>query len=137
MYVRHKIEIALCKPGATTAGHDRTRAHEGRHAGLAIATVDTALWISRPRVALLVTAARCGPSLSESPHTIRATVIHGLLLSDTICVHRKLRQAGVEATLQVFEGQSHAQYYRDVGAPETKEAFDEIARFFDQHIGTK
>jgi len=25
----------------------------------------------------------------------------------------------------------HAQYYRDVGAPETKEAFTEIARFFD------
>jgi len=44
-------------------------------------------------------------------------------------------RAGVEALLQVFEGQSHAQYYRDVGAPETKEAFTEIARFFDRHLG--
>ena len=33
-----------------------------------------------------------------------------LLLSSTVRVHRKLRQAGVEAILQVFEGQSHAQF---------------------------
>jgi acetyl esterase/lipase len=50
-------------------------------------------------------------------------------------VHRKLRQAGVDSVLQVFEGQSHAQYYRDVSAPETREAFEEIARFFDKHLG--
>ena len=35
--------------------------------------------------------------------------------------HRKLRQAGVEASLQVYEGQSHAHYHRDVSAPESKE----------------
>jgi hypothetical protein len=28
-----------------------------------------------------------------------------------------------------------AQYYRDVTAPETKEAFAEIAQFFDRHLG--
>jgi acetyl esterase/lipase len=49
-------------------------------------------------------------------------------------VHRKLRQAGVEAVLQVYEGQSHAHYYRDVSAPETREAFTEIAQFFDKHL---
>ena len=49
-------------------------------------------------------------------------------------VHRKLRQAGVEAVLQVYEGQSHAHYYRDVSAPETREAFGEIAQFFDRHL---
>jgi epsilon-lactone hydrolase len=48
---------------------------------------------------------------------------------------RALRQAGVEAVLQVFEGQAHAQYYRDISAPETKEAFEEIAQFFDKHLG--
>ena len=48
-------------------------------------------------------------------------------------VHRKLRQAGVEATLQVFEGMSHAQYLFNADAPETKEAFTEIAAFFDRH----
>ena len=70
------------------------------------------------------------------PPAILTTGTRDLLLSNTVRVHRKLRQAGVEATLQVFEGQSHAQYYRDVTAPETKEAFEEIARFFDKHLGT-
>jgi hypothetical protein len=37
--------------------------------------------------------------------------------------------------LQVFEGQSHAQYYRDDTSPEAKEAFEEIAGFFDKHLG--
>jgi epsilon-lactone hydrolase len=67
--------------------------------------------------------------------TILTSGTRDLLLSSTVRVHRKLRQAGVEAVLQVFEGQSHAQYYRDVSAPETKEAFDEIALFFDKHLG--
>ena len=60
------------------------------------------------------------------PPTILTSGTRDLLLSNTVRVHRKLRQAGVEAVLQVFEGQSHAQYYRDVNAPETKEAFEEI-----------
>jgi acetyl esterase/lipase len=71
------------------------------------------------------------------PPAILTTGTRDLLLSNTVRVHRNLRQAGVESTLQVFEGQSHAQYYRDVSAPETKEAFDEIARFFDKHLGSK
>lgn len=69
------------------------------------------------------------------PPAILTTGTRDLLLSSTVRVHRKLRQSGVEAVLQVYEGQSHAHYYRDVTAPETKEAFDEIARFFDTHLG--
>jgi epsilon-lactone hydrolase len=69
------------------------------------------------------------------PPAILTTGTRDLLLSNTVRVHRKLREAGVEAALQVFEGQSHAQFYRDVTAPETKEAFEEIARFFDKHLG--
>jgi epsilon-lactone hydrolase len=41
----------------------------------------------------------------------------------------------VEAVLQVFEGESHAQYYRDINAPETKEYNMEVAGFFDRHMG--
>ncbi|MBV8030235.1 MAG: alpha/beta hydrolase [Betaproteobacteria bacterium] len=73
--------------------------------------------------------------LSGFPPAILTTGTRDLLLSNTVRVHRKLRQAGVEATLQVFEGQSHAQYYRDPNAPESREAFEEIARFFDKHLG--
>jgi monoterpene epsilon-lactone hydrolase len=69
------------------------------------------------------------------PPTILTSGTRDLLLSNTVRVHRKLRQAGVDAMLQVFEGQSHAHYYRDDTAPETKEAFEEIAGFFDKHLG--
>jgi acetyl esterase/lipase len=69
------------------------------------------------------------------PPAILTTGTRDLLLSNTVRVHRKLRQAGVEASLQVYEGQSHAQYSRDVDAPETKEAFEEIAHFLDKHLG--
>ncbi|MEO8053124.1 MAG: alpha/beta hydrolase fold domain-containing protein, partial [Acidobacteriota bacterium] len=68
------------------------------------------------------------------PPAILTTGTRDLLLSNTVRVHRKLRQAGVEAVLQVYEGQSHGQYSRDVTAPETREAFGEIARFFDKHL---
>ena len=71
------------------------------------------------------------------PPTILTTGTRDLLLSNTVRVHRKLRQAGVEAELHVFEGQSHAQYMRDANAPETKEAFEEIAQFFDKHLGRR
>ena len=69
------------------------------------------------------------------PPAILTTGTRDLLLSNTVRVHRKLRQAGVVAELQVFEGQSHAHYMRDANAPETREAFEEIARFFDTHLG--
>lgn len=68
------------------------------------------------------------------PPTLLTTGTRDLLLSNTVRVHRKLRQAGVVADLHVYEGQSHAHYMRDVNAPETQEAFEEIAKFFDKHL---
>ena len=68
------------------------------------------------------------------PPTILTTGTRDLLLSNTVRVHRKLRNAGVPSSLQVFEGQSHAQYYRDINAPETKEAFSEIGLFFNHYL---
>ncbi len=69
------------------------------------------------------------------PPAILTTGTRDLLLSNTVRVHRKLREAGVEAQLEVYEGQSHAQYQFDDRVPETKVAFDEIAGFFGQHLG--
>jgi epsilon-lactone hydrolase len=69
------------------------------------------------------------------PPAILTTGTRDLLLSNTVRVHRKLREAGVDAQLEVFEGQSHAQYQPDDRAPETKEAFGEITAFFDKHLG--
>ena len=69
------------------------------------------------------------------PPAILTSGTRDLFLSNTVRTHRKLRQAGVEATLQVFEGMSHAQYALDPYSPESREAFTEIARFFDAHLG--
>jgi monoterpene epsilon-lactone hydrolase len=69
------------------------------------------------------------------PPSILSTGTRDLLLSNTVRVHRKLRQAGIEAQLEVYEGESHAQYEANDRAPETKEAFGEITAFFDKHLG--
>jgi monoterpene epsilon-lactone hydrolase len=69
------------------------------------------------------------------PPAILTTGTRDLLLSNTVRVHRKLREAGIETQLEVFEGQSHAQYQFDDRVPETNEAFGEITAFFDNHLG--
>ena len=69
------------------------------------------------------------------PPAILTTGTRDLLLSNTVRVHRKLRESGVEAQLEVFEGQSHAQYQFDDQVPESREAFREITEFFDRHLG--
>ncbi len=68
------------------------------------------------------------------PPTILTSGTRDLFLSNTVRVHRKLRRAGVVADLNVYEGMSHAQYQIDPKIPETKEAFTDIARFFDTHL---
>jgi epsilon-lactone hydrolase len=68
------------------------------------------------------------------PPTILTTGTRDLFLSNTVRTHRKLRRAGVIADLNVYEGQSHAQYQVNVNAPETKEAFTDIAKFFDKYL---
>jgi monoterpene epsilon-lactone hydrolase len=72
--------------------------------------------------------------LSGFPPTILTSGTRDLFLSNTVRVHRKLRQAGVVSDLHVFEGQSHAQYAGDPYAPETKEHFGELAAFFDKYL---
>ena len=69
------------------------------------------------------------------PPTILTTGTRDLLLSNTVRSHRALRAAGVEAQLEVYEGQSHAQYLFDDRLPETAVAFGEIAEFFNKHLG--
>jgi epsilon-lactone hydrolase len=69
------------------------------------------------------------------PPAILTSGTRDLFLSNTVRTHRKLRRAGVEADLNIYEGQSHAQFDNDPDAPETKEAFTDIAKFFDKHLG--
>src|SRR5260370_34397526 len=69
------------------------------------------------------------------PPTILTSGTRDLLLSNTVRVHRKLRQARGEAELHVYEAQSRAQDMRAANAPGTREAFEGIARFCTPHLG--
>ena len=71
---------------------------------------------------------------SKFPPTILTSGTRDLFLSNTVRTHRKLRRAGVVADLNVYEGQSHAQYSFNMNAPETIEAFTDIAKFFDRYL---
>src|SRR5215469_16418502 len=68
------------------------------------------------------------------PPAILTSDTRDLFLSNTVRVHRKMRAAGVDAELEVFEGQSHAQYQADPFAPETKEYFAEVTQFLDKYL---
>ena len=146
MILRAKRD-SLPLPGAIAAGtpmSDLTNAGDSFHTNAMLDNVLVAPGANCDKRAALYTNGHdlTDPMLSPVygdmhgfPPAILTTGTRDLLLSSTVRVHRKLRQAGVEAVLQVFEGQSHAQYFRDVTAPENKEAFQEIARFFDKHLG--
>jgi monoterpene epsilon-lactone hydrolase len=69
------------------------------------------------------------------PPTILVSGTRDLLLSDTVRVHRKLRQAGVDASLNVIEGLSHDQYNDLCDSPESQDVWTEVARFFDARLG--
>ena len=57
-----------------------------------------------------------------------------LLLSDTVRLHRALRQAGVEAELHVFEAMPHGGFGGHT--PEDTELATEVKRFEEQHLQT-
>jgi acetyl esterase/lipase len=71
--------------------------------------------------------------LSGFPPTVLLSGTRDLFLSDTVRVHQKLLQAGVEAQLLVLEGQSHAQYLQE-DVPESQAAMREVAEFFERHL---
>ena len=72
--------------------------------------------------------------LSGFPPAILTTGTRDLFLSNTVRVHRKLREAGVIADLNVFEGLSHVEYLLDGRSPECKHHFKEVAAFLDKYL---
>jgi acetyl esterase/lipase len=55
-----------------------------------------------------------------------------LFLSNSVLMHRKLRKAGVEAELHVWEAMPHAGFGND-DAPENREIDEELRRFIARH----
>ncbi len=68
--------------------------------------------------------------LHGMPPTLLVTSTRDLLLSDTSTFHRALLRAGDDAQLVVFEALPHAFWYH-FQLPETKEALELMAKFFD------
>lgn len=57
-----------------------------------------------------------------------------LFLSNTVLMHRKLRQAGIAAELHVFEAMSHIGF---MAGPEAQDRTREFRAFIDRHWGRK
>lgn len=62
------------------------------------------------------------------PPTFLQCGTRDLFLSNTVRMHRKLRAAGVDAVLHVFEAMPHGGF---AGAPEDRELAGEVAAFLD------
>jgi len=71
--------------------------------------------------------------LHGMPASLLVTSTRDLLLSDTAIFHRALLGAGNEAQLVVFEALPHAFWYH-FQLPETKEALELMAKFFDERL---
>jgi epsilon-lactone hydrolase len=72
--------------------------------------------------------------LHGMPPTLLVTSTRDILLSGTSIFHRALLRAGVDAQLVVYEGLPHAFWYH-FQLPETREALDGMAKFFDEKLG--
>ena len=72
--------------------------------------------------------------LDGMPPTLLVTSTRDILLSGTTTLHRALLRAGDDAQLVVFEALPHAFWYH-FQLPETKEALERMAKFFDEKVG--
>jgi acetyl esterase/lipase len=68
------------------------------------------------------------------PPTYLITGTRDLFLSATARTHRKLRAAGVEADLHVYESQSHGDYFAVMNSPESHEHYTELNAFLLKHL---
>jgi acetyl esterase/lipase len=71
--------------------------------------------------------------LSKYPPTLLITGTRAPDLSPAIATHRALVNAGVDASLHVFDGLGHSFYY-NVALPESQDAYATILRFFFEKL---
>ena len=72
--------------------------------------------------------------LRNFPPTLFVTSTRDVVLSGTTILHRAFLRSGVDAQLVVFEALPHA-FWHDPTLPESKEAAQLMATFFDRHLG--
>ena len=71
---------------------------------------------------------------SDFPPSYLISGTRDLMLSDAVRAHRRLRRAGVEADLHIYEGQSHGDYIYVWNAPESEEHYAELNAFMLKHL---
>lgn len=71
--------------------------------------------------------------LAGFPPTLLLSGTRSFDLSDVVLTHRALDRAGVPTELHVWEGLWHCFPY-NTAMPESREAYDVLARFFDRHL---
>jgi len=74
--------------------------------------------------------------LHGMPPTLFLTSTRDMMLSGTAILHRAFLRAGVDAQLVVFEALNHGFWY-EANLPESREADEIIAHFFDAHLATR
>ena len=73
-------------------------------------------------------------SFANFPPTLLISGTRDIFLSNTVRVDRKLRDAGRESELIVYEAQSHAAYLAGLDVPETRTWLDDVARFWGRRL---
>jgi acetyl esterase/lipase len=81
----------------------------------------------------LISPARSRSVIAAFPPTLLIASTRDNAFSSTINTQRVLVRAGVEADLHLWDGLWHGFIY-DPELPESKEAYDVIATFFDKHL---
>ena len=72
--------------------------------------------------------------LGQFPPTLLLSGNRDFTASSLTVMHRRLREAGVDAELYLFDGLWHA-FVMDPSLPESHEAYGIIWKFFDEHLG--
>jgi acetyl esterase/lipase len=71
--------------------------------------------------------------LAGFPPTLLITGTRAFDMSPAIAFHRALTRAGIDASLQVFDGLGHCFYY-NAWLPESQDAYNTMIRFFRRHL---
>lgn len=125
-------------PGADLTGTgDTFSTNQGvdRHIPTAVGFIDAAvrlyagdLDVADPRISPIY------GDFNGFPPTLLVSGTRDLFLSNTVRTHTKLRQAGTEADLLVYEGMSHADYLHVPTAPESLHFYEELNEFLVRHL---
>lgn len=72
--------------------------------------------------------------LRQFPPTLLISATRAGELSAAVNTHTQLVKAGIDADLHVWDGMWHA-FYFDADLPESREAYEVMAKFFANHLG--